>query len=78
MRIPDPDAIARAEARLADVQSALDEVRRLLRAAEKAERTAEKGVRPVAAGTAGLVLIAIVASALRRRRANASSTPLST
>ena len=72
MRIPDPEAIARAEARLADVQSALDEVRHILRAAEQVERTAEKGIRvirPVALAAAGLVLIVIVASALRRRHA---------
>jgi hypothetical protein len=75
MRIPDPDAIARAEARLADVQSALDEVRRILRAAEQVERTGIRAARPVAIAAAGSVLLVIVVSARRRRRgAEASSS----
>ena len=45
MRIPDPEAIAHAEAQLADVQSTLDEVRHMLRAAEQVERTAQKGIK---------------------------------
>jgi hypothetical protein len=70
MRITDPDEIARAEARLADVQSALDEVRRVLRGVEQIERTAQRGVRvlrPVGIAAAGLALVAIIVSLLRRR-----------
>jgi hypothetical protein len=73
MRIPDPEAIARAEARLADVQSALDEVRHILRTAEKVERTGIRAFRPVAIAVAGSVLTVIVVSALRRRH-GASAT----
>ncbi len=75
MRIPDPEAIEHAEARLADVQSALDEVRHMLRAAAQVERTAQKGVgtlRSVATTAAGSLLIVIVIFVLRRRHANDS------
>jgi hypothetical protein len=71
MKIPDPDAIANAESRLADVQSALDDVRHILRAAEQVERTAQRGIRvirPIVIPAAGLILIAIGVSALRRRK----------
>jgi hypothetical protein len=71
MRIPDPDEIARAEARLADVQSALDEVRQILRAAERVQRTARKGmsaIRPVSIAAAVLAALVIVASVVRRRQ----------
>jgi hypothetical protein len=70
MRIPDPEAIAHAEAQLADVQSTLDEVRHMLRAAEQVERTAQKGIKAiprVARAAVGLVLIVAIAAALRRR-----------
>jgi hypothetical protein len=74
MKIPDPEAIARAEARLADVQSALDEVRRILRTAEQVERTGIRVFPPVAIA-AGSVLIVVVVSAVRRRHgAGASSS----
>jgi hypothetical protein len=70
MRIPDPEAIAHAEARLAEVQAALDDVRRVLRGAERVERTAQKGmriVRPVGIAAAGLALVAVIVAAVRRR-----------
>ena len=72
MRIPDPEDLAQAEARLADVQSALDEVRRLLRGAAHVERTAQKGmrfVRPVGLAAAGLALVALIVTSRRQRHA---------
>ena len=81
MRIPDPDDIAHAEARLADVQAALEEVRRVLRGVEQVERTAQRGVRvlrPVGIAVAGLALLGIIVSLLRRRHGpTMSSTPSS-
>jgi hypothetical protein len=77
MRIPDPEDIAHAEARLADVQSALEEVRRVLRGVEQVERTAQRGVRvlrPVGIAVGGLALVAIIVSLLRRRHGPASSS----
>jgi DNA-binding transcriptional LysR family regulator len=73
MRIPDPEALEHAEARLANVQSSLDEVRHMLRAAAQVERTAQKGVgtlRSVVTTAAGSLLILIVVMALRRRHAH--------
>ena len=71
MRITDPEAIARAEIRLAEVQSALDEVRRVLLGVEKVERTAQKGrkvVRPVAIATVGgVAVVGRFGSVLRKR-----------
>ncbi len=66
----DHEAIKNAETRIAEVQSALDDVQRILRAVERVEQTAEKGIkvmRPVAIATAGgLVLVAIVVAVRRR------------
>ncbi len=73
MRITDPEVIAQAEVRLAEVQSALDEVRRALRGVEKVERAAQKGrkvVRPVAIATVGGVAVVVVGSVLRKRRSD--------
>jgi len=72
MRIPDPEALAHADARLGDVQVALDDVRQVLRGAAQVERTAQKGMRvlrTVGVAAIGLALIVVAASALRRRHA---------
>jgi hypothetical protein len=65
----DPDAIKNAEARIADVQGALDDAQRVLQAAERAQQTAEKSaevMRTIAlAAVGGLVLLSLV-HALRR------------
>lgn len=74
MSITDPDAIAQAEVRLAEVQSTLDEIRRVLRAVEKVERTAQKGrkvVRPAAiSAVGGAAVVVVVRSVLQKRRSD--------
>jgi len=65
----DPDAIKNAEARIAEVQAALDDAQQVLQAAERAQQTAEKSaevMRTVAlAALGGLILLALV-HAVRR------------
>jgi hypothetical protein len=60
----DQDAIKNAEAKIAEVQSALDNAQRVLQAAEHAQETAEKSaevLRTIAlAAVAGLILLALV------------------
>ncbi len=68
----DHEAIKNASMRIAEVQSALEDIQRVLRAAERVEQTAEKSIkvmRPVAmAAACGLVVFAIVAAVRRRHR----------
>lgn len=69
----DQEAIKNAEAKVAAVQSALDDAQRVLQAAEKAQRAAEEGakvMRTVAlAAIAGLVLLALSLATKTHRRA---------
>jgi hypothetical protein len=65
----DPDAIKNAEARIAEVQAALDNAQRVLQAAERAQQTAEKSagaMRTVALAAVGGLIILSLAHALRR------------
>ena len=68
----DQEAIKNAEAKIAEVQSALDNAQRVLQAAERAQETAQKSadvMRTVAlAAIGGLVLIALVFGIRRRHR----------
>ncbi len=68
----DHEAIRNAQTRIAEVQSALDEIQHILQAAERVQLTAEKGIRimrPVAIATAvGLVLVSLAAGVRRMRR----------
>jgi hypothetical protein len=68
----DQDAIKNAEAKIAEVQSALDNAQRVLHAAERAQETAEKSahvLRTVAvAAIVGLVLVTLAVVGIGRRR----------
>jgi len=67
----DQDTIKNAEAKIAEVQSALDNAQRVLKGAERAQETAEKSaqvLRTVAvAAIVGLVLVTLAALGFRRR-----------
>jgi hypothetical protein len=67
----DQDTIKNAEAKIAEVQSALDNAQRVLQAAERAQETAEKSahvLRTVAlAAIVGLVLVTLAVVGLGRR-----------
>jgi len=67
----DQEAIKNAEAKIAEVQSALDNAQRVLQAVERAQETAQKSagvMRTVAlAGIGGLVLVTLVLVFWRRR-----------
>lgn len=68
----DQDAIKNAEAKIAEVQAALDNAQRVLQAAERAQETAQKSAevaRTVAlAAIVGLVLVALALGLRRKHR----------
>lgn len=67
----DKDSIKNAEARVAEMQSALDEAQRVLEAADRAQKTAEESaelMRGVALAAVAGALIITLLLALRRRR----------
>jgi hypothetical protein len=68
----EPEASAQAEARLAEVQSSLDEVRRVLRAVEKVEGAAQKG-RKVVSPSGGLCATEKLAEKAQRARRKTAS-----
>ncbi len=67
----DKDSIKNAEARVTEMQDALDEAQRVLQAADRAQQAAEESaamMRKVAAVAAGVVVFLLLVGAVRRRR----------
>ncbi len=66
----DKDSIKNAEARVTEMQDALDEAQRVLQAADRAQQTAEESaemMKKVAFGAGCALVLLILASLVRRR-----------